>query len=212
MQQATKQRIAGSVVLIALALIFLPIIFDGEGSYDPQISSRIPPTPIITPLEEPVPIRPVVLANQPGFQSPVESEPSESDSGEQLEDSATERPESAVPATDVEEAENTVAEVVDSQPSFERESPQLGPDGLPQGWSVRLGTFSDESNAAKLLERLLAADYKAYARDIERDQGRLTAVFVGPWLDRNRVDSYQKQLQEEFQLAGLVVRYTIDPR
>lgn len=209
MQQATKQRIAGSVVLIALALIFLPIIFDGEGSYEPQITSRIPAAPIITPMPDPVPTRPVILANQPNFAAQPSST-NQSEADESGSTSTEEQPlESEVQAEPIEEDSDLLTEVVDSQPSYERQAPQLGPDGLPQGWSVRLGTFSDESNASKLLQRLLDAGYKAYARDIARDQETLTAVFVGPWLDRNRVDTYQKELQDEFNLAGYVVKYTI---
>ena len=48
MNQGAKQRIVGTVALLALALIFLPIIFDGEGSYQVPVSSRIPETPIIS--------------------------------------------------------------------------------------------------------------------------------------------------------------------
>ncbi len=214
MQQATKQRIAGSVVLIALALIFLPIIFDGQGSYDAQISSRIPPAPIILPLPDPVPTRPVIIANQPDFAPSLpNSENAENPELEEAAESAVDEPPidqgSQVAPLVSREADSDGAEIVDSQPSYLREAPQLGADGLPQGWSVRLGTFSDRSNAAKLLERLIESGYKAYARDIEREQATLTAVFVGPWLDRDRVDGYQKELQDEFKLAGYVVRYTI---
>lgn len=201
-------------MLIALALIFLPIIFDGEGSYEPQVSSRIPPVPIITPMEDPVPTRPVILANQPGFgqsaNSPaVNAEMATETEAETAQEEPNESSSGEVPQQQENAGAAALAQVVDSTPSFEREAPQLGADGLPQGWSVRLGTFSDENNAAQLLERLLEAGYKAYARDIVRDQDTLTAVFVGPWLDRVRVDSYQKELQDEFNLAGYVVKYTI---
>lgn len=199
------------MVLIALALIFLPIIFDGEGSYESEISSRIPAVPIITPMQDPVPTRPVVLANQPGFgiAAPVEeitTPADESNADERIDDTPSEI---ETPPELAETAAVGLAEIRESQPSFQREAPQLGADGLPQGWSVRLGTFSDENNASQLLERLLEAGYKAYSREIDRGQDTLTAVFVGPWLDRARVDSYQSELQNEFNLAGYVVKYTI---
>ena len=63
MNQGAKQRIVGTVVLLALALIFLPIIFDGEGSYQAPVSSRIPDTPIISILPEPTQSRPVIIGN-----------------------------------------------------------------------------------------------------------------------------------------------------
>ncbi len=204
MQQATKQRIVGSVVLIALALIFLPIVFDGEGSYDTQISSRIPDVPEIEPFTVAEPTRPVIQANQPDFAT---EESSERDTNtEQAQQESVE-----IAPENTELPNESVAEVVTSEPSYVRQAPELGPDGLPAGWSVRLGTFSDSDNAAALLDRLLDANYKAYSRTLQRDQGALTAIYVGPWLDRARVDNYLAELQTRFNLAGIIERYTIEP-
>ncbi len=88
--------------------------------------------------------------------------------------------------------------------------PQLSNLGLPQGWVVRLGSFSDSENASNLVTRLQSAGYKAYSRAMRSGQGALTGVFVGPWLDRGQVNEYQQKLQEEFSLAGLVVRYELE--
>jgi len=63
LNQGAKQRIVGTAVLLALALIFLPIIFDGEGSYQAPVSSRIPEAPIISILPEPTQSRPVIVGN-----------------------------------------------------------------------------------------------------------------------------------------------------
>ena len=204
MQQATKQRIVGSVVLIALALIFLPIVFDGQGSYDAQIASRIPDAPIIQPFALPEPTRPLIEANQPDFAEEQSSSP--------VADASAAQPEPASETADQQDlVEDTVAAVVTSEPAYVRAAPELGPDGLPAGWSVRLATFSDADNATSLLNRLLEAGYKGYSRLLKRDQGELTAVYVGPWLDRARVDQYLNELQTRFNLAGIVERYTIEP-
>ena len=186
MNQGTKQRIVGTVVLLALALIFLPFIFDGQGSYQGPISSRIPEPPAVPVLSEPVQSRPVIIADVEEETAAAEAEP------------GTE------PA-----AEDSV-QITTSEPAFTREPPRLNNSGLPEGWSVRLGSFSDSANATNLLQSLQAAGYKAYTRVLSSDQGSLTGVYVGPWVDRARVDNYQKQLQDEFQLAGIVVRYELE--
>ena len=204
----TKQRIVGSIVLIALALIFLPIIFDGEGSYEPEISSRIPDAPLIEPLTLPQPIRPVVLAEQPDFvESPetILDEAAVTPAQNPVAIATEQAPEEAV------EQLAPAADVVVSEPSFVRQAPSLGGDGLPEGWSVRLGAFSDEDNANALHERLQASGYKAYVKRLQREDRQLTAVYVGPWLERGVAQNYQKELQESFQLAGMIERYTIDP-
>jgi len=199
LNQGAKQRIVGTVVLLALALIFLPIIFDGEGSYQAPVSSRIPETPIISILPEPIQSRPVILGN-------VETEVATAVS---LIEEATEPVEEPSVARATEEPVSDV-EITESTAVFSREVPQLSDAGLPQGWVVRLGSFSDAENASNLVTRLQDAGYKAYSRVMRSSQETLTGVFVGPWLDRGQVREYQQKLQEEFSLAGLVVRYELE--
>ncbi|HJN96357.1 MAG: hypothetical protein CMQ15_12815 [Gammaproteobacteria bacterium] len=204
MKPGTKQRIVGTVVLLALALIFLPIIFDGQGSYQNQISSRIPATPVVPILAEPQQVRPVIIADVEAAEAePTDAEPTD---GELTE---AEPAPTANSETTPEPATSRV-EVSTSEPAFTRDIPSLDSSDLPQGWSVRLGSFSDESNANTLLKRLQAAGYKAYTRAIASEQGALTGVFVGPWLERSRVLDYQERLQQEFQLAGMVVLYEVE--
>ncbi|MCH7817440.1 MAG: SPOR domain-containing protein [Proteobacteria bacterium] len=188
MNQGTKQRIVGTVVLLALALIFLPIIFDGQGSYQDTISSRIPAPPTVPILAEPVPTRPVIIADTDAIF---------------IEEAIPQPGNSGVSGDD--EVQITTSEAV-----FSRVVPSLDRTGLPEGWSVRLGSFSDSSNAKNLVARLQMAGYRAYTRNLTSDLGELAVVYVGPWIERARVDDYQKQLQEEFQLAGLVVRYEVE--
>ncbi len=185
MKQGTKQRIVGTVVLIALALIFLPIIFDGQGSYQAPISSRIPRTPEVPVLPEPEQSRPVIIAD-------VEAQ-----------DQADE----AVPDTDTDTDDTNAVAVVDSEPDFVREVPELSTSGLPQGWSVRLGSFAEAENADSLVQRLQDAGYRAYSKRLTGSQGELTGVYVGPWLERGRVEEYRRQLQAQFQLSGIVVAF-----
>ena len=210
MQQNTKQRIVGTVVLLACCLIFLPIVFDGEGSYESTLNSRIPDPPQINILPEPQQIRPVIIADS---DVPAVALP-ETDAGQ---------PASATNQTSNSDSENALTVVqkvtaagpdaTKSVPAYTMQDenfPQLGEDGLPGGWSVRLGLFSNADNAASLLDRLQEAGYRAYMREIESDEGRLRGVFVGPWLDRQLSADYQSSLQEEFQLAGIVVPYEME--
>jgi DedD protein len=202
LNQGAKQRIVGTVVLLALALIFLPIIFDGEGSYQAPVSSRIPDTPIISILPEPTQSRPVIIGNVETIEPEVAATVSLIEEVIEL----VEEP-SVVIAT----AESVRdVEITESAPVFSREVMQLSDAGLPQGWVVRLGSFSDSENASNLVTRLQDAGYKAYSRVMRSSQEALTGVFVGPWLDRGQVNEYQQKLQEEFSLVGLVVRYELE--
>ena len=209
MQQDTKQRIVGTVVLLACCMIFLPIVFDGEGSYEPALTSRIPDPPQITILPEPKQTRPVIIADSdiPAV-APSATDVDQTGSAEQASDTGAD-----TALNIAQEDTDTVPKISESVPArtgHEETLPQLGVDGLPTGWSVRLGLFSNADNAAVLLERLQNAGYRAYIREIESDEGQLRGVFVGPWLNRELSAGYQSSLQKEFQLAGIVVPYEME--
>ena len=190
-------------------MIFLPIVFDGEGSYEPTLTSRIPNPPQITILPEPKQIRPVIIADSdiPAV-VPLATDVDQPVSAEQASDTSADI-DLTIAQVDT-DVEPEVDESVTARTGQEGMLPQLGEDGLPSGWSVRLGLFSNADNAAVLLERLQKAGYRAYVREIESDDGQLRGVFVGPWLNRQLSASYQSSLQEEFQLAGIVVPYEME--
>ena len=190
MKQGTKQRIAGTIVIASLALIFLPIIFDGQGSHQTQTASRIPEQPVVPILPEPQQSRPVIISDADLVVTETKPEPER------------------VTKT-IEESVSDLIEVSASESGFTRDIPTLNPAGLPDGWSIRLGSFSEASNATNLMQRLQTAGYKAYIRDIDSEQAELTGVFVGPWLERTLVNDYIDQLRDEFQLEGMVVRYQL---
>lgn len=186
-------------MILVAAVVLLPILFDGQGSYDMPLESRIP-EPVSFP-EPPriVPERPVVIADTDQIRVDtaataelVEAEPLSTQDG-----TATVEP-VVVPA--VTEPVETPAVV----------APKLDSTGLPEGWSVRLGSFSSASNARSLVERLQARGHRAYTRAVRTEQGTLTAVFVGPGVDRAAMQQLQRQLLDEFELSGIVVRYEIE--
>ena len=190
-------------------MIFLPIVFDGEGSYEPALTSRIPDPPQITILPEPKQTRPVIIADSdiPAL-APSATDVDQTVSAKQASDTGAD-----TALNIAQEDTDTVPKISESVPArtgHEGTLPQLGVDGLPTGWSVRLGLFSNADNAAVLLERLQNAGYRAYIREIESDEGQLRGVFVGPWLNRELSAGYQSSLQREFQLAGIVVPYEME--
>ena len=175
-------------MVLALAIIFLPIIFDGEGSYQIQTSNRIPAQPLVPILPEPQQSRPVIISDADTTPTVAEIEPAIQ--------------------TRIEASEE-VAEVITPKSDFALDIPTLDENGLPQGWSVRLGSFSDTSNGENLLQRLQNAGYKAYTRNIGEGQEELLGVFVGPWLERALANEHLTQLRNQFQLVGMVVRYEV---
>lgn len=206
MKQGTKQRIVGSVVLLSLALIFLPILFDGEGSYQAPVSSRIPEPPAIEAMPEANPRRPVILSDSDAINVAASEPEASAETSPAPNDAVAAEPSPAAEAVAAQaQAEETAA--ADAEPAGLVSDTTFDATGLPEGWSVRLGSFSDASNAANLLQRLQDDGYKAYSRISQNNQRQLTVVYVGPWLERDRADSYLSELQDRFQLSGMVERY-----
>ncbi len=227
LDQSTKQRVVGIAVIVIAAVILLPVLFDGQGSYELPIESRIPePTPFPTPPRI-IPERPVIVADsepasvvtqaveEPAAQDSAEPDPVTPDSVASNQNTDPVEPPAAA---DDDTAPMSIDDIIaslgldsaQSETASSDSAPRLDADGLPEGWSVRLASFSSESNARNLVERLSNAGHRAYTRVLESSQGPLVAVFVGPGVDRAAVQQLQQQLQQQFQLAGIVVRYEIE--
>ncbi|MBU2098130.1 MAG: SPOR domain-containing protein [Gammaproteobacteria bacterium] len=223
MNQTTRQRITGTLVLAVVALVLLPVIFDGEGSYQPSVQPEIPTRPVQPQAAFQDPQRPVITADSDAIRIRPET-PAEASTAETIAATPTtvtpmDRPTEA----DSDAVSDTAAEVVD-QPANQPAAPvvsapsaptptqsaSLDVQGLPEGWSVRLGSFSSAENASNLVTRLQEAGHRAYTRRIESTQGPLTAVFVGPQVDRSAAQNLMERLRQDFQLNGMVVRYEIE--
>lgn len=204
-----KRRVVGTIVLLALALIILPQLFDGEGSYQPQVQSRIPERPIITLLPEPQQVRPAMVGDSQSPSVTAEAqdestEPSHSTeasmpTGRAVSDNASE------PAEVSSEARSEASATTVSTETASR--PTLNASGLPEGWVVQLGTFGDIDNASKLLADLLAKGYKAYERRSVRDAREMSTILVGPVIDRAEADRLLAELAEALDLKPLIKRY-----
>ncbi len=205
MNETTKQRLVGVIVLGCLAIIFVPMLLDGSGVTPPEIAREIPPMPTTPPVPVIEPVRPVIDADleQNGVAVAVNPE-------DEAEMAADEDEVEAFFSTIVARAAE-LEEVpgIEAPAAPPEDLPRLDEQGIPEGWSVRLGSFSQQSNAEALLSRVRNRGHRGYMAALDSGGQRLSGVFVGPVLTRAAADDLRRQLQEEFQLEGLVVRYTI---
>lgn len=179
-RQVLKHRITGAVVLVSIAVIFLPMFLDRtEPTLDPA-SSPIPPAPQAQPFGEFVPIAP----------------------------EWSELPEHELWTNrDALEPEPT-AEPVQEIPDAELpDRPALAENGLPEAWTVQLATFADADNAKALNRKLLEAGFHSYLRESQTETRKLYRVLVGPELVAKDAGKVRDQLKKEFRLDGIVVRF-----
>ena len=200
MAAALKNRLVGTVILVAVAVIILPDMLDGKKSSNGDMFVNVPAAPAKKPIVNPEPFpdervvasaqRPVEIVNEkpvdePG--SPVESVPeASSDSTAQVNNS---------PNDDL--ARQTVVEAPE-------ESEQNN------SWVIQLGSFRHQKNVKQLLDKLENAGYRAFSRPIETSSGPLTKVFVGPNLNKRELDGAISHLQELTGLRGKVTRFSVN--
>lgn len=214
MNQSTRQRVVGTIVLLLAAIVVLPAVLDGSGVPARNVEDRIPARPVTDP--EPLevsPRRPVITADSDDLRLTEETAArvgASDDDGNEIVSPGSEPGDTTgdeADATDsgADTAPDATGTVPDAGP------PSLDPStGLPRAWSVQLGAFSNPANVETLVERLQAAGHPAYTRPIDASSGSLTGVFVGPLVDRATAIDLQAELHSSFSLAGRVVRYRIE--
>jgi len=217
LNQSTRQRIVGTLVLLIAALILLPVIFDGDGSYQAPLETRIPARP---PFPEPAPViadRPVVIADTEQINLATQTETTHSVDSNDSElrnddvDPAVEvsgpdsgsSPASIETDAIAEAAEIAAAETIAVSTAAASANLQLDNQGLPQGWNVRMGAFSVVSNADALVQTLQARQLRAYSRSILVNNAPMSVVYIGPFIDRNAAQQLLDQMNKDYaQLPG----------
>ena len=89
----------------------------------------------------------------------------------------------------------------------------LDSEGVPNAWSLQIGSFKNSKNAARLRDKLRDAGFRAYNKETLLSDGSvLTQVLVGPEQAYDNATELKKQLvakSKSLGLAGppLIVRF-----
>lgn len=207
LDKGLKQRMVGALVLLALAVIFLPMLLTREDELRqvvvdapampqapsmPQIEMQpvTVPEPQVLP-QEPVPDEPIAeLPGTPAETAPAPAPESVAGSPVPVEPAAAAPPPSAPPP---------------AQASAPVQAPvsRLDANGVPVSWSVQLASLSSRSGAENLQKTLRSQGYNAYIRSVDG----MNRVFVGPLIERLEADRLRDQLNRQHKLKGFVVRF-----
>ncbi len=193
-----KQRIVGGLVLLALAVIFVPMVLDFRKDYDQVINgTNIPPKPKDFRVET------FDLNETPQVRVPrLNPAGSVEETLQQHELVQQKR------AADA--AAPKVAPVPASKPSAPKAVQPAAPAATPvtslrEGWTVQVGSFDSEKNAQGLSDKINKRGYAAFVDGV-KVKGRVSyRVRVGPAADKDKASRLQKQLQQEMGLKGLVI-------
>ena len=194
MNQQLKQRLVGAVVLVSLAVIFIPIILEGPDDEWPPRPQGMPEPPPISyheeaetqlplPVEEPAPSTVV----QPADAIASEPPPAPDTPAEAPPQPAPPEPATATPAP----------------PPASVAKPAADATG---GWAIQVGRFGERQNALGLRDRLKKAGYAAFLKEDRTDSTRSWRVLVGPLKSRSDAEKVRDELAARRQLKGFVIQ------
>ncbi|GMQ88744.1 MAG: hypothetical protein BMS9Abin09_0178 [Gammaproteobacteria bacterium] len=191
MDAPLKQRLVGAIVLVALGVIFVPMILEGpDRTLVPEMAALpVPEDQVISPPLESFPA-PDAIPAEPDI-STVLADPQpvpESDAAG----------ESAQPVVEPE------PEPVAAKPEPENKPAKPGPLG---SWVVQMGSFSSEQNALRLRDKLRKSGFATQVEKVRIEGKSRFRVRVGPFLKRVDAEQSQKQMQDKLALKGRVLSY-----
>ncbi|MEH6581668.1 MAG: SPOR domain-containing protein [Halioglobus sp.] len=215
MNEVLKQRLVGALILIALGVVFWPIIFVEPGDNTEAEGRRIPARPAVN-------TEPLVAPSREGLRdSPVLESRKEAEQQELARESAAESLSEEVPpakAAPVERPTEKTSEPVAATPAAKPKEqqktrttapkkPTIDSEGVPVAWILQVASVSKPDKAEELRRRLLAMGYKAYTKKVYRSDKVLLRVYIGPKFERAQLDKIKRNVDSEFGVKSLIVRY-----
>jgi DedD protein len=208
-----KQRMVGALVLIALAVIFLPMLFSRQDETR-RVQVDVPATPQ-APAVTQIKVDPVAVPEQQALpQEPVPSD-------EEIAQAPTQAPAQKAPVPAMQPlptpvptpvakapaptpvAKATPAPAAPAKPVAADTTSHVDANGLSVSWSVQMASLSNRDSAEALQKTLRTQGYNAYIRSSDG----MNRVFVGPLIERAEAERLRDQLGKQQKLKGFVVRF-----
>lgn len=183
MASAFQNRLVGTVVLVAAAVLVLPEFLDGKKATLEEQFATIPLRPTVD-------VAPVTSAPAPVNESQPAAEPEQTASW-QIEQAPSEPTQSDTPKRNDDVKKSQTAQVAP----------------VKAGWSLRLGSFGNVDNVNRLVAKLRQGKYPAYTIPKTPKAGQLTAVMVGPEIDKKRLEKFKAEIAKKENLKGTIIPY-----
>lgn len=218
MNDILKQRLVGALILLALGVVFWPIIFVGPGAEktaEQQVSP--PPREVSTPE--------VADSDQTGIghstvsagdadSAPVDA-PVATGEAEALVNAASDTapPSPAPEPTGRPDSPSNTVPADTAELQTEAPEPQPSPqtpnqDAEPMAWTLQVATVSSAETAENLRRQLLEMNQKVYVTTVHSGGKSLYRVSIGPQPDRAELDKLKAGVNARFGVTSIVVRHT----
>lgn len=230
-----RQRIVGAIVLVVIAIVFLPMLFSKpENKPDEDKASSGAVMEItsegkkvfvsrIKPIEE-KPAKAPITVEKPKAPAkkdqardqqdtsalfrPVIVSPasSASDKKNPAKSTVTASSDKTVPSTSIKKAEP----VKKSAPAKKAAAPVTTKKTTASSsgqWIVQVGSFSQKSNADKAIRKLRSRGYTVHSSPIKTSKGTVTRVWLGPFSSHDRASRIQASVKRSTGMGAIIKTY-----
>ncbi|AWY43810.1 SPOR domain-containing protein [Pseudomonas putida] len=215
LDKAYKQRMVGALVLVALAVIFLPMLFsrqdeqrqvtvDAPAAPQAPAMAQVQVQPVVVPEPQALPQEPVPSDEEVAQETPaVPTTPVPTPAPAPAAKSATPPAPAPVPALAAKPATAPAQPITAAPGKPDTTQSRVDANGLSVSWSVQLASLANRESAEKLQKTLRSQGYNAYIRSADGKN----RVFVGPLIERAEADRLRDLLNRQQNLKGFVVRF-----
>ncbi|WP_048306053.1 SPOR domain-containing protein [Halomonas sp. PR-M31] len=225
MKYGMRERISGAVILLALAVIFIPMLFDDPPSRETQ------PEPTLT-LEKPIDVerKDVAEPEPPASLGQIQTPQMRGDTPRSFDESSSvdrvepeevqrarqqasqQKPTQQIakpdtrsdPIAELARRNQERANAQESEKNRPQESAQQETPKATQGdWAVQAGSFGEPDNAKSFQADLETKGFNAFSRTRDND---LTTVYVGPYTSSEAGEKARTELKQKANIQGLLIR------
>jgi len=207
-----RHRIVGAIILVALAVIFLPMLLSDR---PPETAPRAvgdAPLPETRVVVAPVPVgkpdTPTAVPDKAGLTPPttmvVPVEPvAEKPVEKPVVETVPEKPSVEKPSVEKPSVEKPAAKPA-AEPKTTKPASTTAKSSAAKVWVVQVGVFSHLDNARRLQEKLKQKGYPAMLDPSLTEKGKMVRVEAGPYKDSAAARAAQARIQADLGIKGVV--------
>lgn len=200
MNPLIKQRLVGTVVLVALGIVFWPLIFDAPDVHDPIVLKPLSEKPVVdrTPIPAPESFEATVIEALPDTPT--------IDPGAQLAADEDTRTEADAIGLEALSGADELTHSADLTAPVDSDA-LVDEAGLPIFWVLQVATVGSGERADELVAGLEQRGYRAFSTQYVRVDEDLYRVQIGPNVDRATLMQLKPEIDSILAVDSQVLRY-----
>jgi DedD protein len=203
-----KQRLVGALVILSLAIIFLPMIFDKPHLEDRNVIVPVPDKPDFQTFEINKPTRPTyqMVEVDPKDNKVKKLVPVESVASKTVRPSTGSASKLPKPSKLVQAVKSKPVASRSKATAEKRPTPQVS--HLPvfkNVWMVQLGTFTNAKNAYRLRDQLRSDGFDGHTKNVKMNGKSAVRVLTGPFVNRREALKIKKRLDDKYKVESRIL-------